>query len=84
MSTGSKEEDRDIGELKSLLNQEKGHFIWKKQLLNFVALVANIIMNVFRKIVFSKCTSADWVTLGAFLILMCVIVITSVKNVSRE
>lgn len=84
LPTGSTEKDNEILALRSLLKQEKSHFIWKKQAINLISLTFNIIMNICRKIIFTKCSAADWITISLFLILMCIAVIISVKNVSSE
>jgi hypothetical protein len=41
-------------------------------------------MNICRKIVFDKCSAADWITILAFLVLMGVGVLISVKNIAAE
>jgi len=56
--------------LRKLTEQEKGHCIWKKQGINMIGLIANLAMNVLRKIAFDKCSPEDWITITLFLILM--------------
>jgi uncharacterized membrane protein YfcA len=41
-------------------------------------------MNICRKIVFDKCSAADWITIVVFLILMGIAVYISVKNIAQE
>lgn len=82
--TGDPAQDDDIKALRSLMKQERGHCIWKKQLFNGVALIFNMAMNICRKTVFKKCTAEDWVTIGSFFVLMGIGVVIAVKLVSGE
>jgi len=52
--------------------------------LNGVALVINMAMNILRKTVYTKCTAADWITIGSFVVLMVIAVVLAVKMVAKE
>ena len=52
--------------------------------MNGFGLTVNLTMNIFRKVVFEKCSAMDWVTISSFLILMIASVFIAVKNVSAE
>ena len=48
------------------------------------ALLVNMIMNIMRKIVLTKCTEGDWLTIVAFFVVMCILLYFAVKVVANE
>lgn len=74
-------------ELHKIIRQERSHGQWAKQGLNLVSLVLLLLQSLFRggkgKIGFKRCSTADWVFLALFIIVMICIVFVAVKLVAK-
>ena len=86
--TGDMKKDSEIEHLRSIVLQERGHGQWNKQAINFGCLIVLTIFSFVRggktEFGFPKCSTADWIAIAIFLILMTVFVILAVKIASKE
>jgi hypothetical protein len=88
LPTGDAQKDKEITELLKIVEQEKSHGQWKKQGLNLVSLICLLLQSLLRgstsDIGFKKCSTADWVFLAFFFMVMLSFVVIAVKLVSKE
>ena len=79
---------KEMDSLRGLLRQERGHFIWKKQFINFASLAGLIALNLFAggkiDLSFRKCSVGYWTSLAGFTLIMIIVIFISVKIVAYE
>jgi len=83
--TGDDVKDQEIIALKKLLHQEKSHFQWKKQAINFVALIILIVIGYLRSAdAYERCSGTDWGITAAYFIIMATMIVVSVKVTAAD
>ena len=70
--------------VKKLIIQERSHGQWRKQGINFIALILLMINQILRGRVFKRCELGDWFSLVVFIILMICQVMISTRLISYE
>ena len=87
LPTGDAEKDKEIKELHVIIKQERSHGQWSKQGLNLISLVFLLLQSLLRggkgSIGFEKCSTADWIFLAFFFVVMVTIVFVAVKLVAK-
>lgn len=84
--TGDPEKDKEIEELRKLVECERGHCQQQKHLICLFCLALLIVMSVLRSdgMGFDKCSAGDWSSVAVFCIFMAIVVHVSTSLISHE
>jgi uncharacterized membrane protein YfcA len=88
LPTGDAERDKEIETIRVLVQQEKSHGQWKKQMLNTFCLLLLVVMQLFRggksSVSFEECGLGDWSMTAVFIASMILVVYFSCHMIEKE